>query len=276
MSYAGDVTPEQAWTVLRDEPGCGPRRRAPRAEWSYVGLPTRRDRQGGRPRRVADLPRRRRQRGLHRRARAAGVAKDAPVYFLCRSGVRSVAAAEAATRDGWVAAKTSSRASRVPTTSSGTGRCRAGRSRGCRGSRDERHRPTVASRHPRGAGGLSRSGFEETSEALYLTSGFVYDTAEDAEAPSRVTSTASSTPATATRPSRCSRSGCGRSRAPRRASPRLGHVRRLRRPRALLGQGDRVVSSRALFGSCFVILDEILPRWASRRSSSTAPTRPVA
>ncbi|MFM6851051.1 MAG: PLP-dependent transferase, partial [Terrabacter sp.] len=31
-------------------------------------------------------------------------------------------------------------------------------------------------------GGLSRSGFEETSEALYLTSGFVYDTAEDAEA----------------------------------------------------------------------------------------------
>jgi O-succinylhomoserine sulfhydrylase len=30
---------------------------------------------------------------------------------------------------------------------------------------------------------------------------------------------------------------------------------------ALLGQGDRVVSSRALFGSCFVILDEILPRW---------------
>ena len=30
---------------------------------------------------------------------------------------------------------------------------------------------------------------------------------------------------------------------------------------ALLGKGDRVVSSRALFGSCFVILDEILPRW---------------
>jgi O-succinylhomoserine sulfhydrylase len=30
---------------------------------------------------------------------------------------------------------------------------------------------------------------------------------------------------------------------------------------ALLGQGDRVVASRGLFGSCFVILDEILPRW---------------
>jgi O-succinylhomoserine sulfhydrylase len=30
---------------------------------------------------------------------------------------------------------------------------------------------------------------------------------------------------------------------------------------ALLGKGDRVVASRGLFGSCFVILDEILPRW---------------
>ena len=41
---------------------------------------------------------------------------------------------------------------------------------------------------------------------------------------------------------------------------------------ALLGQGDRVVSSRGLFGSCFVILDEILPRWGVRPCSSTAPT----
>jgi len=30
---------------------------------------------------------------------------------------------------------------------------------------------------------------------------------------------------------------------------------------ALLGQGDRVVASRELFGSCLVILDDILPRW---------------
>jgi O-succinylhomoserine sulfhydrylase len=31
---------------------------------------------------------------------------------------------------------------------------------------------------------------------------------------------------------------------------------------ALVEAGDRVVASRELFGSCFVILDEILPRWA--------------
>ncbi|UUZ46342.1 aminotransferase class I/II-fold pyridoxal phosphate-dependent enzyme [Janibacter limosus] len=30
---------------------------------------------------------------------------------------------------------------------------------------------------------------------------------------------------------------------------------------ALPAKGDRVVSSRGLFGSCFVVLDEILPRW---------------
>ena len=30
--------------------------------------------------------------------------------------------------------------------------------------------------------GLARSGFEETAEAMYLTSGFVYDSAEAAEA----------------------------------------------------------------------------------------------
>jgi rhodanese-related sulfurtransferase len=35
---------------------------------------------------------------------AAGVAKDAPVLFLCRSGVRSVAAAEAATAVGYTRA----------------------------------------------------------------------------------------------------------------------------------------------------------------------------
>ena len=31
-------------------------------------------------------------------------------------------------------------------------------------------------------GGLSRTGFDETSEALFLTSGFVYESAEQAEA----------------------------------------------------------------------------------------------
>src|SRR6202022_4975821 len=30
---------------------------------------------------------------------------------------------------------------------------------------------------------------------------------------------------------------------------------------ALLGAGDRLVAARSLFGSCFMVCDEILPRW---------------
>ena len=39
------------------------------------------------------------------------------------------------------------------------------------------HKETLAVR-----GGLERSSFQETSEALYLNSGYVYDTAEEAAA----------------------------------------------------------------------------------------------
>ena len=110
--------------------------------------------------------------------------------------------------------------------------------------------------------GLSRSGFEETSEALYLTSGFVYETAEDAEAAfkgdvDRFVYSRYGNPTVAMFEERlrqiegaeaCFATGSGMSAVFVALA-------------ALLGQGDRVVSSRALFGSCFVILDEILPRW---------------
>jgi O-succinylhomoserine sulfhydrylase len=110
--------------------------------------------------------------------------------------------------------------------------------------------------------GLSRSNFEETAEALYLTSGYVYATAEEAEA--------------------AFTGGVDRFVYSRYGNPTVTMFEeRLRRLdgaeacfatgsgmsavfvalAALLGKGDRVVSSRALFGSCFVILDEILPRW---------------
>ncbi len=111
-------------------------------------------------------------------------------------------------------------------------------------------------------GGLARSGFEETSEALYLTSGFVYDTAEDAEAAfkgdiDRFVYSRYGNPTVAMFEERlrriegaeaCFATGSGMSAVFVALA-------------ALLGNGDRVVSSRALFGSCFVILDEILPRW---------------
>lgn len=102
MSYAGDVTPEQAWTALRDRPDAVLVDVRTRAEWSYVGLPDLADVgkqvvtvewQVYPDGHVNDL--------FTGDLEDAGVARDQPVYFLCRSGVRSVAAAEAATRDGW-------------------------------------------------------------------------------------------------------------------------------------------------------------------------------
>jgi O-succinylhomoserine sulfhydrylase len=111
-------------------------------------------------------------------------------------------------------------------------------------------------------GGLARSGFEETSEAIYLTSGFVYETAEAAEAAftgdaDRFVYSRYGNPTVAVFEERlrqlegaeaCYATGSG-----------MGAV--FTALAALLGAGDRVVAARGLFGSCFVILDEILPRW---------------
>jgi O-succinylhomoserine sulfhydrylase len=58
-------------------------------------------------------------------------------------------------------------------------------------------------------GGLLRSGFEETAEAMYLTSGYVYSSAAEAEKAFTGEIDRYVYPATATPRSRCSRSGCG-------------------------------------------------------------------
>ena len=101
MSYAGDVAPEQAFSALQADPDAVLVDVRTRAEWTYVGLPD-----------LAALGRRavlvEWQRfpdgSLNDRfvdeLREAGVAPGVPVYFLCRSGVRSAAAAEAATVAG--------------------------------------------------------------------------------------------------------------------------------------------------------------------------------
>jgi O-succinylhomoserine sulfhydrylase len=111
--------------------------------------------------------------------------------------------------------------------------------------------------------GLSRSQNRETAEALYLTSGFVYDSAAEAE------------------------SAFGSKRDTRFVYSRYGNptvamfeerLRQLEGAEACCGTasgmsavfaalmcqlraGDRVVASRALFGSCHYIVSELLPRY---------------
>jgi O-succinylhomoserine sulfhydrylase len=111
-------------------------------------------------------------------------------------------------------------------------------------------------------GGLTRSPFEETSEALFLTSGFVYQSAEQAEAAFKdevehFIYSRYGNPTVAMFERRLAQL----EGAPACFATASGMSAVFVALAALLGQGDRVVSSRGLFGSCFVILDEILPRW---------------
>ena len=111
-------------------------------------------------------------------------------------------------------------------------------------------------------GGLHRSAFDETSEALYLTSGYVYNSAQEA--------------------ADAFSGACDRFVYSRYGNPtltmlgeRLALLEGAESCRmtasgmaavfavfaSLLKSGDRVVASRALFGACHAILTQILPQW---------------
>ncbi|GAB4353324.1 MAG: O-succinylhomoserine sulfhydrylase [Kiloniellaceae bacterium] len=111
-------------------------------------------------------------------------------------------------------------------------------------------------------GGLARSPFEETSEALYLTSGYVYSSAEEAEAAFkgdrlRFVYSRYANPTVSMFEERLRLlEGAEACRAT--ASGMAAVFSALM---AQLKAGDRVVASRALFGSCQYIIAEFLPRF---------------
>ncbi|HEX8970940.1 rhodanese-like domain-containing protein [Oryzihumus sp.] len=101
MSYAGDVPPQEAYAALESDPAAVLVDVRTSAEWSYVGLPD----LTGLGKRVLPVEWQRFpdgsvNEGFLDELRDAGVTEGAPIYFLCRSGVRSAAAAAAATRAG--------------------------------------------------------------------------------------------------------------------------------------------------------------------------------
>jgi O-succinylhomoserine sulfhydrylase len=111
-------------------------------------------------------------------------------------------------------------------------------------------------------GGLLRSGFEETAEALYLTSGYVYESAADAEKAftgeiDRYVYSRYGNPTISMFEERL-RLIEG---APAAFATATGMAAVFTSLGALLGAGDRLVAARSLFGSCFVVCNEILPRW---------------
>jgi len=100
--YAGDVSPQEAWSLLESDPSAILIDVRTQAEWSYVGF--------------VDLsplnknalfiewvtfPEGRINPDFAAQVEGAAADKDAPVLFLCRSGVRSIAAAQEMTTRGF-------------------------------------------------------------------------------------------------------------------------------------------------------------------------------
>ncbi|MCV7217299.1 O-succinylhomoserine sulfhydrylase [Mycobacterium crocinum] len=111
-------------------------------------------------------------------------------------------------------------------------------------------------------GGLLRSEFEETSEGMYLTSGYVYSSAAEAEKAftgeiDRYVYSRYGNPTISMFEERL-RLIEG---APAAFATASGMAAVFTSLGALLGTGDRLVAARSLFGSCFVVCNEILPRW---------------
>ena len=111
-------------------------------------------------------------------------------------------------------------------------------------------------------GGSLRSGFEETSEALFLTQGYLYDTMEVAEArfkgdePGFIYSRFANPTVAMFERRMAIIEGAEAARA---TASGMAAV-----TAALMGQlkaGDHVVAAKALFGSCLYVVEELLPRF---------------
>jgi len=128
-----------------------------------------------------------------------------------------------------------------------------------RKSRDPRTlRPATRLVH----GGAMRSQFGETSEALFLTQGYLYDTCAQAEArfkgdaPGFIYSRFANPTVAMFEQRMALLEGAEAARAT--ASGMAAVIA------ALMGQlkaGDHIVASRALFGSCLYVVEELLPRF---------------
>ncbi len=100
MSYAGDVTPREAWEALSGDPSAVLVDVRTHAEWTYVGLPVLDELDKTVvPIEWVRYPDGSPNQGFVDSLREV-VDDGQPIYFICRSGVRSVAAAEAATAAG--------------------------------------------------------------------------------------------------------------------------------------------------------------------------------
>ena len=101
MSYAGDLSPQQAWDLLTSDESAVLVDVRTDGEWRSIGIPDP-EAIGGQSALVewVSAPSGQRNPQFLAQLAEAGVQAGRPIVFLCRSGVRSIAAAEAATAAG--------------------------------------------------------------------------------------------------------------------------------------------------------------------------------
>jgi rhodanese-related sulfurtransferase len=101
MTYAGDLTPTEAWELLQRDPDAVLVDVRSEAEWMFVGVPD----VTGLGKKLVTIPWNHWPGGTRNddfldQLATAGVPGGGPVLFICRSGARSRAAAVAATQAG--------------------------------------------------------------------------------------------------------------------------------------------------------------------------------
>ena len=111
-------------------------------------------------------------------------------------------------------------------------------------------------------GGLARTGFGETGEALFMNSGFTYDSAEQAAASFRDDEehflySRFANPTVAMFEQRLAQL----EGAEAAMATSTGMSAMFASVASMVKQGDRVVASLNMFSSCYVVLCEILPQW---------------
>jgi O-succinylhomoserine sulfhydrylase len=111
-------------------------------------------------------------------------------------------------------------------------------------------------------GGQTRTPFQETSEALFMTSGYAYETADEAEArftgasPGYQYSRYSNPTVTMFEERMAALEGAPVARATASGMAAVSSVFL-----SALGTGDHVVGAKAMFGACRYVIEEVLPRF---------------
>ena len=105
MDYAGDISPKQCWDMVTGGDGAVLIDVRTQPEWGYVGTPVLPEGSASFGQQWQVYPQMAVDEGfaetLKQRLSDAGIGSDTPLCFLCRSGVRSLAAARVMAANGF-------------------------------------------------------------------------------------------------------------------------------------------------------------------------------